>query len=730
MARGQTTQYGFRSGEWSPLMIGNSDLPRYQQCAESIENALVLLQGGITRRWGTRFIAAAKFANKKVRLMSWRFSNSQSYNLELGDLYVRFYTQSARIEVASVPVEVVSPWTEAQLADLEWVQYADTAFFVHPDKVPYRMIRISATQWKLQAAPFIVWPSAEIGLQPPTTATLSATSGAITITAGVAAFLAADVGRQVIADIGEATITGFTSTTIVNATATGFQALVYASGEWTITESPKTTLTFTTLNNRLNGGVTLTLGAAGWRATDVGSYVVCEDGMALITGFTSTTIVTGRVVEVFKAGTVGGGTPTVVESAAWTLEPKTWTATRGYPRAVSLHEQRLVFGGSYAEPVSIWASGVGRMLDLSRGVRDAAGFAQLLFAYDMSTIMHMVSAPTTLLGLTASAEMTLGTGNDAALTPTNIHPRTGSLNGASNVRPVLVNNDVIFAQDGGTKLRALAHQQTENALWAPDITWEAEHLFRVGVTDLCYSKRPYPTLYAVSANGDLLSCAIYRQVGVLEHDVLAWSHQRTKGTFISCATVSEGKEDQLWLAVQRTVGGSTVTYIELADYTLNTDAAVTGSGASSTTWTGFGHLNGLTCDVLGNGIERLDAIPVAGTITVEAAITSIEAGLSYDSYAKVPEIENPQYTIAGAKVRVHEVLIDVYDTIGLEVQGSDVRWYQFDVYTFGSQPESFTGKKGVPSPSNWDGGAIELRQKHPYKWTIRRVIRRYSANDG
>ena len=727
MARTETTQSAFAAGEWSPLMLGRTDLPRFQQCCTELENALVLIQGGATRRWGTRYIAPAKYTDKQVRLMAFRFSVTQAYVLELGDLYARFYTQSSRIESPpGTPIEAVTPWTEAMLPDLEWVQYGDTAIVVHPSVVPYRIVRITSTQWKIQAAPFIVYPSAESGLSPATTATLSAASGAITITSGVAAFLNADVGRTVIADIGEAVITGFTSTTQVNATATGFQATAYASGEWTITESPKTTLTLTVFTNKKNGAATLTLGAAGWRAGDVGSYVGVEDGLIQITGFTSTTVVSGRVREVCKSGTAAGD---VIASESWTLEPKTWNSTRGYPRAVALHEQRLMFGGTVAEPVRLWSSPTGLIYDMSRGVRDAAGFYQDFFAYDMSSIMHLVSAPTTLLALTGSAEMTAGTGSDDAMTPTNIRPRTGALNGASACRPLFVNNDLIYAQDGGTKIRALAWQQTENALWSPDISWEAEHLLQAGVTELAYTKRPHPQLYGIRSDGLLVACGLYRQTGILEHDVLGWSRQTTQGGFISCATIPYGTEDQLWLAVQRTVGGSTVTYIELADYTLSTDCAVTGTGAASSSWAGFDHLEGLTVDVLGDGREMTDKVVTAGAVTTDRDVTAIEAGLPFYSALTLPGIEPTGASFGGAKLRVHEVIVDLYDTIGLEIQGADQRWFRFGPEVLDQPPPAVTGKRRDIN-MNWDDGSVRIRQIHPYKWTVRRITRRYTVNEG
>jgi len=47
-----------------------------------------------------------------------------------------------------------------------------------------------------------------------------------------------------------------------------------------------------------------------------------------------------------------------------------------------------------------------------------------------------------------------------------------------------------------------------------------------------------------------------------EHDVYAWSRHVTDGTVESVATVQEGSETILYLAVKRTVGGQTVRYIE------------------------------------------------------------------------------------------------------------------------------------------------------------------------
>ena len=44
-------------------------------------------------------------------------------------------------------------------------------------------------------------------------------------------------------------------------------------------------------------------------------------------------------------------------------------------------------------------------------------------------------------------------------------------------------------------------------------------------------------------------------------------------------------------------------------------------------------------------------------------------------------------------------------------------------------PPAVTGKRSAPN-MGWDTGIVRLRQIHPYKWTVRRVVRRYTVNEG
>jgi hypothetical protein len=82
------------------------------------------------------------------------FNRSQSYVLEFGNLYIRFYTQNGQIESGGSPYEIVSPYTEAQLDELQVAQSADTMYIVHPDVAPQKLVRTSNTSWALTAPAF------------------------------------------------------------------------------------------------------------------------------------------------------------------------------------------------------------------------------------------------------------------------------------------------------------------------------------------------------------------------------------------------------------------------------------------------------------------------------------------------------------------------------------------------------------------------------------------------
>ena len=97
MARTKYIQTNFTAGEISPRLDSRIDLSKYQNGAKSIQNFTVLPHGGLQRRGGSQFILQTKNAADKVRLVSFEFSITESYVLEFGDEYIRFYRNNGII---------------------------------------------------------------------------------------------------------------------------------------------------------------------------------------------------------------------------------------------------------------------------------------------------------------------------------------------------------------------------------------------------------------------------------------------------------------------------------------------------------------------------------------------------------------------------------------------------------------------------------------------------------
>lgn len=218
------------------MLEGRVDLRPYLNGLKKCLNFVPLAQGPITRRSGTMYVAAPKYNNKAARLVRFEYSTTQAYILEFGDQYVRFFRNEGRLESPpGTPVEVATPYLEADLDKLRFSQSADTLYITHPNYAPRKLIRNSSTSWTLSTITFVDGPYLATN-STATTITPSGTTGAITLTASTGIFAATDVGRLVRmlhgSTWGYATITGFTSSTVVNATVNNAFGAATAQTTW------------------------------------------------------------------------------------------------------------------------------------------------------------------------------------------------------------------------------------------------------------------------------------------------------------------------------------------------------------------------------------------------------------------------------------------------------------------------------------------------------------------
>ena len=223
MARVAVQLTNFTGGELSPRLDGRNDLQKYSTGCKTLENMIIFPHGSAARRSGTQFVAEVKDSSKETRLIPFEFSTTQTYILEFGNQYIRFYKDDGQILSSGSPYEISSPYLEAELFDIKFAQSADVMYICHPNHAARKLARTGHTSWTLTEVEFTDGPYLDDNI---TTTTLTSSAHTVgtgrTLTASSTTgindnqgWLATDVGREVTFRDGYGKITGYTSSTVV-----------------------------------------------------------------------------------------------------------------------------------------------------------------------------------------------------------------------------------------------------------------------------------------------------------------------------------------------------------------------------------------------------------------------------------------------------------------------------------------------------------------------------------
>lgn len=176
MAKVDIIQTNFTAGEISPRLKGRVDIERYQNGADTVENGIPVVHGGVDRRDGLSYCATTKLnEDRGARVIGYVYNVDQSYALEFGHQYIRFFTNTGAVilNASLAPLELVSPYTRDQLSEITTTQKSDTMLLFHPNVPTHRLRRLSATAWSIQPVPWLTEPFAELGHVPDSTLTVS-----------------------------------------------------------------------------------------------------------------------------------------------------------------------------------------------------------------------------------------------------------------------------------------------------------------------------------------------------------------------------------------------------------------------------------------------------------------------------------------------------------------------------------------------------------------------------
>lgn len=434
-------------------------------------------------------------------------------------------------------------------------------------------------------------------------------------------------------------------------------------------------------------------------------------------------------------------------SAGLSVGVKTWSEgafglINGYPRAVGFYEQRLYFAGTTGQPQTIFGSVSADFENHKPGTEDDAAVNVTIASDRVNVIKHLLPARFLQI-LTTSSEFTLSGGaGTQPVTPTNVNVLRETTFGSSEVRPLRAGNSTILIQKGQEKVKEITFDLDTDGLLGVDLTILADHIPRGGLTDMVWQQEPELILWFVHTDGRLIGLTYDRA-----NAAIGWHTHSLGGSGIveSITAIPSGAEDQVYVAVQRTIDGDTVRHIEylkplqfnaVIENAFFVDSGLTYDGSATSTITGLNHLEGETVSVLADGSAHADKVVSGGTITLDRDAEKVHIGYGYTSILETLRLEaGGNDGVSQGKIkRIHGATIRFLESVGAEL-GPDLDNLDRIPFRDSSMPMDeavpiFTGDKEIFFPSGYDNDArIVVRQTQPLPMTITAIMRRSNTFD-
>ena len=776
MARVAVQLTNFTGGELSPRLDGRNDLAKYASGCSTLENLVVYPHGSAARRPGTNFVAAVKDSTKKTRLIPFEFSTTQTYMLEFGNQYIRFYKDNGQILSSGSAYEISTPYLEAELFDLKFAQSADVMYICHPNHETEKLSRTGHTSWSLTDVDFLDGPYLDTNIST-TTITMSAhtvgtgrtmTASAVTGINGGSGFLTTDVGRLVRFRDGYGKITARTNTTVVTVEILEDMGSSSASIDWSLGAFSDTTghpscVTFfeqrlvfaATLNNpqtvyfsKSGDYENMDANIGGTIADDDAIiYTIASNQVNAIRFMTATrTLIIGTAGGEFAVS--GGGadnaiTPTNIlikkqsnHGAANIDAISVGNATLFLQRARrKIRELAYNFDvdGYVAPDMTILAEHI-----------TEGGLTQVAYQQEPNQIIYATREDGELVGLTYQREQQVTAwhrhifGGRFGIATITVSDYANIANGTKLTLTKSDGTTVDFDSTTGTAGTNEFKTETNNNTTATNLKTaiNAHANFTATVSSAVVTV----TETAHEATG-------YLTIKSFDKTRLTATSEG-KAVVDSVAVIpTDDKEYQTWIIVKRTINGATKRYVEYLneldfDETDNTsfnflDSALSYSGSAVTNLSGLSHLEGQVVSILADGATHPNETVSSGAITLDRSAKDVKIGLAFTSLLQTMRIDagSQDGTSQGKTKRIYDITVRMYETIGVEV-GPDLSEMEripfrtsANLMDEGIPP--FTGDKEVEFRGNYEtDGFIFVRQTQPLPFTILSLYPRLVTNDG
>lgn len=672
----------FLGGEIGPLLYGRVDTDQYAYGLQKCENFVCINEGPLVKRPGFAMVVDADATASW--LSAFRYSVTQEYAIEWGELKARFYTNGGRIETApGVPFEAVTPYAAADTPYLSTQQSFDRLYIDHAGYAPGALTRTGAATFvhnttTLKNGPFLD-PNSDTAVTV-TAAGGFAVGGAVTFTASAAIFAASDVGSAFRVEAKD-----FST---IKAWQPGMDAIVVAEvvrSEGKAYEAETAGKTGTIVPTHTDGSewdgqnkmdVLNAKGPYGvkwkYRHDRFGQITITAIGGG---GTTATGTVTRRIPDSLAT----------VASHRWALAA--FSETRGWPgvvlhafgRQIHLKDLDVIgsvvndYGGGQCNFETLTSSGV---------TAPDLGFRRTLDASN-PPLWGRADRSGLLVG-TADGEIAIGpVNNAAAVAGDNIRATPQSSFGSEAVWPLALGTKLAMCERGGRRIRLIDFDFASDRYVPIDLTAGAQHITKGGVLQFAWQRVPHALLYAVRGDGQLVVHADTR----LELKGLSRIVAGGAARVLSAVSIvgADGKSDELWALIERTRHDGVKREIwqqaawrdlgddEAEQFYVDAGVRVAAAGGQ-VHFTGLDHLSGQAVAVLaGGGVVPGLSVSATGELDLPAGSVPADpyvlvVGLPYTAEAVLlrPEAAlRGSGTLQGLKKKVRKVIARVLETLGL-----------------------------------------------------------------
>lgn len=712
----------FQFGEVSPSLLSRTDSPIYTASAQKIENMFLRSEGGVIKRAGLkniyRFsdITIDSAKKQQSRLLPFIFSDDEQYVISLEHEKVRCFfidpTTGDTSLVDTITTDVdgnTLKFDHDYLSEYTFAQEADVMFICHNLFMPQQIIRTSLTTFEVSAYTFDTKADNALIYQPyynfqafTNKLDPAATTGnGITVTTTDAYF--DTTGTQSGGNYPNSKHIGVT--------------LKYHDSEMEIQSVQSSTQATVNIIDTLEAILPLN----SFRSTDgsstieveykehgysVGDSIIISDcggfaglsanqinGTRTVTSVPNDDKFTFNAASTANASIAGGGTPHIDSHAPTTnWYEQSYSELRGYPAAITFHENRLVFAGTIAQPDSIWMSKKSRYYNFDIGEAEAADSIQVTASLgEVNQIRHLVSNRD-LQVFTATSEMYIPSFEAQPLTPTNVQVKRQTPFGIDFVRPQLLDGASVFVQTGGNIVREYIYTDTEAAYTSVAISGISSHLVRDPVEMNTLNgavDRSESYLFMINKDGKM---AVFNSNRAEKR--AGWVEFTSQGRFHSSVTVDE----KVFVSLIIDVGDGTENLVLCQlTYDHNMDYAKDYTGTAGVFDVSADFEDGAVVNVIDGNNYVGEFTVSSGSIDVSSVdpdLSAAEIGYKFDvTLTTNPiDINLANGPATGRPRALASVILDLNSTLSTSVNGTNlvIRQVRDDL---SQQLEPFTGKK-------------------------------------